>query len=262
MTIFKHEMKMNIKLLAIWSIAIGVLLMICMMMFPQISKQMDNVNEMYSSMGSFTEAFGMDKINFGTAIGFYGIECGSMLGIGGSLFAAMLGIGLLSKEEGAHTAEFLFTHGISRHRILLEKLLAMVTILILFNAICMGFAGISFAIIGEEIAVKEFLLFHLAQVILQFELAGICFGISAFLHRGGMGLGIGIAALMYFFNIVENISKDADWIKYITPFHYADAANIISEVKIDSPLMVLGCIYMIAGIVVAFAKYCRKDLIA
>ena len=55
--------------------------------------------------------------------------------------------------------------------------------------------------IGEEIPWKELSLLHLAYYLLQLELAAICFGISAFMRRGSVGAGLGVAALMYFVNI-------------------------------------------------------------
>ena len=46
------------------------------------------MNEMFSSMGAFSSAFGMDRLNFGTLIGFYATECGNILGLGGAFFAS------------------------------------------------------------------------------------------------------------------------------------------------------------------------------
>lgn len=75
---------------------------------------MEGVSEMFASMGSFTAAFGMDRISFGTLIGFYAVECGNILGIGGAFFAAMIAINALAKEEKERTAEFLLTQPVSR----------------------------------------------------------------------------------------------------------------------------------------------------
>ena len=66
MTIFSHEIKQNRKMLIIWSLSVGLLMVTCMMLYPQMQSQMEDINKMYSSMGSFSEAFGMDKLNFGT----------------------------------------------------------------------------------------------------------------------------------------------------------------------------------------------------
>ena len=110
MTILKQELKRGKLSLLIWTLSIGFMVLICMMMFPEMKGKTDSVSDMFSSMGSFTAAFGMDKISLGEIMGFYGIECGNILGLGGAFFAGLLGISALANEEKNHTAEFLLTH--------------------------------------------------------------------------------------------------------------------------------------------------------
>lgn len=114
MTLVKHELKMGRISFLIWTSAIGFLLAVCVFLFPEMKGQMDGVSDVFASMGSFTEAFGMDRLNFGTLVGFYAIECGNVLGIGGAFYAALCAIGVLSKEEKDKTAEFLLAHPVSR----------------------------------------------------------------------------------------------------------------------------------------------------
>jgi chromate transporter len=79
----------------------------------------------------------MSDINFGEFIGYFATEFSNTVLLGGSLFAAIIASGALSSEEGDGTAEFLLTHPISRSKILLAKLLSIITrILILNLAIC------------------------------------------------------------------------------------------------------------------------------
>ncbi len=262
MILFVHELKRSRNSLLIWSSIVAFMIFIVMIMFPEMKNQMDGVNEMFTSMGDFTAAFGMDKINLGEVMGFYAIEGGNMLGIGGAFFAALLGVGALAKEEANHTAEFLLTHPISRYRIVSEKLLAVVTQVVFFNAICMVVSIISFYIIGEDIIWDKFLLFHLAQFLMHIEIACICFSLSAFLKRRGMGIGLGLAALLYFLNIIGNISEKADLVKYITPFRYAEPADIIADSSIDGTLIILGITYSLVCLALAYWKYNRKDIAA
>ena len=114
MTIFKHELKQNKKSLIIWTVAIASLLAICLFLFPEMKGEMDSVSQVFSSMGGFSEAFGMDKVSFGTLTGFYSVECGNILGLGGAFFAAFTAVTILAKEEKDHTGEFLLTHPVSR----------------------------------------------------------------------------------------------------------------------------------------------------
>ena len=260
MTIIKHELKQGAKSLAIWTAAIGFLIAICIFMFPEMKGEMDGVSDMFSSMGAFTEAFGMDRINFGTLIGFYAVECGNILGLGGAFFAALTAVSALAKEEKERTAEFLLTHPVSRIQIITEKLVAVMLQIVAMNLIVFGLAIASMAMIGEDIAWKEVCLMHLGYFLLQIELAGICFGLSAFLKRGGLGIGLGLAAMMYFLNIVANISDSAEFLKYITPFGYTEGADIILNGSLDAKLVVLGILYAVIGIASAYLKYNKKDI--
>ena len=73
MTIVRHELKRSLKSLAVWTASIGFFIVICVFMFPQMKSETDKMTEMFASMGSFTAAFGMDRLNFGTLIGFYAV---------------------------------------------------------------------------------------------------------------------------------------------------------------------------------------------
>lgn len=262
MTIFEHEIKRNFTSLLIWSAAVGTLIFACMLLYPEMGNEMDNLDDMFSNMGEFSIMFGLDKLNFSTAMGFYGIEIGNILPIGGSLFAALLGISALAKEESDHTVEFLLTHPVSRSSVVSQKLIAMLSNIVFFNMICVALALWSFSIIGEDIDIEAFSLYHLAQLIMQIEVGCICFGISAFLKRNTIGIGLGIAAILFFLNIFINISSSMEFLKYITPFRYADSTEIISSTSIDVPLMMLGVGITVVSIGVAFIRYHKKDIAA
>ena len=84
MTIVKQEWRSQKIPLLIWSLSIGLLIAACVLMYPDMQSQMTDVNDIFSSMGNFTAAFGMDRLNFGTLKGYYAVEGGNILGIGGA----------------------------------------------------------------------------------------------------------------------------------------------------------------------------------
>ena len=57
---------------------------------------MEGIQNVFASMGAFTAAFGMDRLNFGSLVGFYAVECGNILGLGGAFYASLCGIHMLS----------------------------------------------------------------------------------------------------------------------------------------------------------------------
>lgn len=260
MTICKHELKRGKISLAIWSIAIAFMLGVCVLIYPEMSSQMGEVSEMFADMGSFSQAFGMDQLNFGEFIGFFGVECGNVLGLGGAFFAAILGISALAKEEKEHTAEFLLTHPVSRTRVITEKLCAVVVQIVVLNIIVIAMTALTVFIIDESVPVKTLALIFVAYFIMQLEIAFITFGISAFLRRGSLGIGLGLAAVFYFLNIIANLTDEVRWLKYITPFGYTESASIIADHAIDGKYLAVGILFGMIGAVAAFLKYNKKDI--
>ena len=260
MTLLKHELRQGRTALSIWTAAIGFLLTVCVFIFPEMKGEMENLGDVFGSMGSFSDAFGMDQLNFGTLVGFYAIECGNVLGLGGAFYAAICAAGILSKEEKDGTAEFLLTHPISRRTVLMQKLAAILIQITVMNVVVYLLSIGYMALIGEAVPWKEVNLMHLAYYCLQLELGGICFGVSAFLRKGSLGVGLGIAVMLYFANLISNMAEVAEGLRYITPFAYCDGADIVTNGNLDLLLLGIGFLFTAAGIGSAFWKYCRKDI--
>lgn len=260
MTIFKHEMRQARSSLIVWSAVIAFVLGVCVLIYPEVSKQTDGISEAFANMGGFSAAFGLDRLNFGEFLGFFGIESNNILGLGGAFFAALTGISALSKEEREHTAEFLLTHPVSRQNVVAQKLAAVIAQIVILNAAAVGATALTTAIIGEAPEIKPLALTFAAFLIMQLETAAICFGISAFIGRGGLGLGLGLAAAFYFLNIIANLTETAKPLKYITPFGYTDSADIIADGRIEIKYLAVGIVLTVIGIGAAFRKYRRKDI--
>ncbi len=260
MTLLKHELRQGKTSLLLWTAIVAFMLAVCVLIYPEMESQMNMISGMFSDMGGFSAAFGMDKLNFGEFMGFFGVECGNILGLGGAFFSALLGIQALAKEEKDGTAEFLLTHPVSRFRILFQKLSAIFLQLLLFHAAVILITVLSVAVIGEKPDLKAFSLLFLAYFLLELEIAAICFGISACMKNGGAGLGLGIAALFYFLNIIANLTDAARSLKYITPFGYTESADIIAGGTINLRYLAVGIGFAILGIGIGFLRYGRKDI--
>ena len=260
MTVFKHELRQGRSALIIWTAAISFMLGICIVIYPEMSTQMGDISAMFADMGSFSQAFGMDRINFGEFLGFFGAECGNVMGLGGAFFAALLGISALAKEEKEHTAEFLLTHPVSRTRVITEKLSAVIAQIVILNLAVIAVTALSVLIIGEEADIKTFALLFLSFFLMQLEVAAVTFGISAFLRRGSLGIGLGLAAVFYFMNIVANLIDETKFLKYITPFGYTESADIIADGALNGGYLAVGMALAAIGVILAFWKYGRKDI--
>ena len=260
MTILRHSLRRNRLSLLIWTLAVAGMLLISIIVYPEMRSSMLETTQMFSQMGEFSAAFGMDKVNFGEYMGYIAVECGNVLGLGGALFAAIIGISALAKEEKDHTAEFLLTHPLTRSRVVFEKLISVwVRVLILNLFVAAVMIGGTY-LIGEKPDAKLFPLLMLAYVLMQIEIASVCFGISAFMSRGELGVGLGFALLMYFLNILSNLTEDAEKLKYVTPFAFADGTAIVSSNAIEWKYAAVGLALTVAGIAAAFIKFGKKDI--
>ena len=260
MTLFLHELKRNRLALIIWTAAISFMLGICVIIYPEMSAEMGEISDMFANMGAFSDAFGMDQLNFGEFMGYFAIECGNTLGLGGSIFAAILGISALAKEEQNRTAEFLLSHPVSRAKILTSKALSILSQILIMNAVVMSITLLGTFAIGESADIGKTALLFLANFLMQIEIAAITFGISAFLKRGGLGIGIGVAFGLYFINILANISKEVEILKYITPFGYTDGSFIVENAALEWKYLIVGAIMTLMGIALAYKKYSSKDI--
>lgn len=259
MTIIRHELTIGKKNLFLWTIGIALFLGICIFIYPEMKGQMEAMNKLFSAMGVFTAAFGMDKLDFGSLTGFYAVECGNILGIGGGFFTALIAIGALSKEEKEHTAEFLFSHPVRRRSVLIQKLAAVFLQVLLLNAVAYLTAIGSIICIGEPVPWNELTLLHFANLLTQFELALICFGLSACIRGNAFGIGLGLTLVFYFMNLVANISDQAEILKYLSPFGYAEGSDLLTD-GLNVPLVLIG---LLTGIVITCAGsiyYTHKDI--
>lgn len=148
-------------------------------------------------------------------------------------------------EEREHTAEFLLTHLVSRQNVVAQKLISVIVQIGTLNAAAVGITALSTIMIGESPDIKPLALTFAAYLIKQIEITAICLGISAFIGRGVLGLGLGLAAAFYFLNIVANLTESAD---------------IIADGRIEVKYLAVGIVLTVIGIGTAFWKYLRKDI--
>ena len=260
MTLFFHELKRDRIKLIVWASAIAVMLMISIFIYPEMTSQMNEMGDMFSQMGGFSEAFNMDKVNFGEFSGYFAVECGNVLGLGGAFFAALLGISSIAKEERERTAEFLLTHPVSRTYVVAQKLTAVLAEILILNLAVALAAAVSSLAIGEKADAKLMLTVFSAYTIMQVEIACVMFGLSAFLRGNGLGIGLGAAFVLYFMSILANLTDEAEFLRYITPFAYADATSIAASGEIEVKYLITGIVFTFVGAAAAFIKYNKKDI--
>lgn len=258
--LFKYELKAAWKSLLIWALAVGGLGLFCILLYESMEDSMAGMAENFASMGAFSEAFGMSTLSIATLKGFFATEVGTIHSLGSGMFAASLASVILSKEEDGHTAEFTFALPISREKITIMKFCSVVLNLLAFTLICgtLYYAGV--CVVGEKEFLSDLLKYLPFQFLMNLEIAAICFVISAWSKRNRLGLGISVAMIFYAYDLIARVIPDLKDTLFLSPFSYANAATILSNAELDKMAIGIGGMVIVAGIVMAWLMYTRRDL--
>lgn len=259
LTIFRHEVKSYFKSLWIWSVCVGGIGLACILLFSSMQTDMEAMAEGFASMGAFADAFGMSQLSIATLTGFYATEVGTVHSLGGAMFAAIISTCILSKEEDGHTGEFLYTLPISRGKILLAKLAGVLTHIVLFNLLCVTLYVIGILALGESILWKDFVLYHMMQILMQVEVGVICYAISAFMRKNKLGLGLGVVLMLYAYDMIARVVPDFSDYKVVSPFAYANAADILSTGEVEKWAIVIGVFVLCGCIGLAWCAFTKRD---
>lgn len=260
MTLFKHELRMNLKALFIWSVCVGFSCFGCLLLYKGLQDTVKQMADMYSGLGAFSAALGLDKISIATLEGYYATEIALIFAIGGAMFSAMTGAVMLSKEEEGHTAEFLNTLPLGRGYIVLWKYMALCALILMFNLICIIWIFAGFAGMGKMPPVREFFTYHGAQLLMQLEVGSICFLFSAVCRRKQIGAALGFSILLYMMDVMCRIVPDIEGMKYITPYYFANAADIFVSGSIDGLMAGVSSGIIIASAALAVFIYRKRNL--
>ena len=148
----------------------------------------------------------------------------------------------------------------AREKIIIAKFAAVIASLVLFTIFCAGCYQIGFLALGEKEITGEFLRFIALQLMMNTEIASICFLISAVSKKNRAGIGISIPVILYVYDLMARVVPDLEDVKFISPFSYANATEIFSREQPDRGAFVLGVLVIAALTVISGRIYAKRDL--
>ncbi|MHB1356957.1 MAG: ABC transporter permease subunit [Anaerolineae bacterium] len=262
MNMYWHEMRANLKALLLWSA--GMLLMIAagMMKYSGFVAAGESVNALFAQMPQAVQAMaGLNQFDLSKASGFYGVLF-LYLVLMAAIHAAMLGANILAKEERDKTSEFLYVKPVSRSQVISAKLLAALTDLILLNLITYG-ASLLFVGYygqGEDVSVYiRTLMAGLFFIQLLFLSLGSASAGLAKKPAAAAGIATGVLLVMYLLSVFIDLYDKFEPLKYLTPFKYFDAKNLLGA-PLEPVYLVITAGLVIVFTVAAYVLYKRKDL--
>ena len=109
---------------------------------------------------------------------------------------------------------------------------------------------------------KELLRFLGCMLLMNIEVTAIAYLISATSAKNRMGLGLGIALIVYVYDIMGRVVPDLKDYLFIGPFSFANASEIFAGYEAPDYSLLLSVIVILATTTATFLFYTRKDLAA
>ena len=262
MNIFFRELKANFRSLLIWG---GIVILFNTLGFSKFSAYEGNPELLAILDGlppAMLAAFNFNAFNLTTVTGFLGIMF-SYFALLLSIAAVMWGSDIISKEERDKTVEFALTLPIPRHTLISAKILAA-----LVN--CIGLLlltwGVTWANAGTYQPDAQFYGF-LTRIVLAFFILqliflalGILLGCAMKQHKRASSAAVSILLATYFLSIFSDLSKDLEFLKYVSPFKYFNPATLLKDAKFDPLYLWIAAGIIVISLVGAYVTYSKRDL--
>ncbi|MFA9402325.1 MAG: ABC transporter permease subunit [Anaerolineales bacterium] len=262
MNIYKHEFKMYSKSVLTWSIALTLILWLCLSIFSSFAVSADLLNATLKEFPpEFLMAFGMDTMDLSTPLGFYTFAflfCQICLAIQ----AANYGFSMVSVEERDMTADFLLAKPVGRAKILTTKFLAAFTGLTITNIVVWisSFVFINLYRDGRPFEIKLLLLLLGSIVVFQmfFLTVGVLISLLVKRVRSVTPYSMALAFGLYVLNAFGGMLGD-DKLEIITPFKHFDSNYIIANAAYD-PLVLISIAVIFVSVGGSYVLYLRRDI--
>ena len=262
---FKRELKINLKSFIIWtSILIGLFLVV-FLVYPSIinSANMEMIDEMMKIFPEeMLKAFNMDISAIDSAFGWLKTEGFVFVLLITGVYSGILGSNILLKEESDKTIEYLNSVPVTRKNIVLNKILCGLFYIILMIVIIGIFNFIGLSLSGEFDR-KSYILLSITPLFSSIVIFAICLFLSTFTHKTKktLGISLGIVFVSYFLNVISEIGKSTEFLKYISIFSLADIRNVILNVSINPILVVLAICITVIFMILTMIRYEKKELV-
>lgn len=264
MPLIKMEFKRNRKSLILWTAIIAILAGLMLALYPSFQGTFSELDDLLSNYPEgFLEAFGLGEngLDMDTIYGWFGVEGYLFVMLVGGSYAALLGSGILSKEEDEKTIEFLMSKPISRQQVFLGKVTVVLMNLVIMNVFLSLILLTFFMIYGSPVNMTVWYLYSFAPLLLQMVLASVALLISVFITKSRQvtSISLGLSIGLYVVDIISQLTEEAEFLKYFTPYEYVNAVAIVNDQTIEPLYLGLSGLIVFVSMVSAYSVYLKKD---
>jgi ABC-2 type transport system permease protein len=262
MNIFIREMKAHKKSLIIWGICIIFMIISGMGKYTSVYSGA-SMNELVNKMPKGLQVImGGGALNLSKVSGYYGMLF-LYLVLMATIHASMLGADIISKEERDKTFEFLMVKPVSRGKIITSKLLAALLNIVIFNIINFVFSIMLVAPYTKGESVNgDIAILMVGMFILQLIFLFIGTAIAAISKNPKTATSLSTAILLatFMFSIFIDMNEKLINLKYLTPFKYFEAKNLMYGGGLDPVFVTLSAVIIAILVGVTYVFYKKRDL--
>jgi ABC-2 type transport system permease protein len=261
--ITSFELKRNLRIFLIWTVAWIAMILLLLPFYDTFSSDNSDFGKLFEELpDAFKVAFNIDANTLSTITGYINTELVELLILCASIFGAYIGIRTIAKEISNKSLLFVVTKPVNRMTIFYGKALSTIILTILSNITLFVTLAVGVELFTTSNSPNEYIFFAFLVVtiyqLLYFSL-GLLLGIV--IEEGpGLGIGIMTVVLTFVINIISNLSKDFDFLRFVTPYFYLDLSPLISGGSLDNYRLVFMAMFIIIFLLLGSVLFDRRDI--
>jgi ABC-2 type transport system permease protein len=261
MNILKFELKRSFLSMVGWTLGMIACISVFMQgMFPIYNDSIDQIMIMMASFPKeFLAAFGFSMDMFSFA-GFYAFSF-TYLTLLGVMFSCTVTLQIFAREKRSHCQEFLYAKPVTRQKMFTEKLLAVLALLLISNALLVAWSVAVTIMAGENDLVGEIALASLSIFCteLLFMAFVILYSIQARKVRTISGVAMAFAFAGFILSALSSLIDKVE-MRYLAPFKYFDPFQAVMNGTYEIQYVITAMVLFIAVMTVAAVRYFNKDV--
>ncbi|MFA5845057.1 MAG: ABC transporter permease subunit [Coriobacteriia bacterium] len=264
MNMFLRELKAHRTGLIWWCLGMAALVASGMGKYAAYSGAGQSATDMLSALPKAIQTvFGMSGFDLTTASGFYGVLF-MYIALMGAVHAALLGSNVISEEERDKTSEFLYSKPVPRGTVLTAKLLAGLFNVVVFNlaTLASSFYFVGYFSKDGQSSSRDILVLMAGLFFLQlifFSIGAMMAGVAR-RPKSAPSRATSIMFLTFMLAYLVNLNEKLDFLKYLSPFKYFDAATLMADGRLDPLYVALSVAIVVLAIAGTYRFHSERDL--
>lgn len=262
LNVFRRELGFAWRTLLAWTIPGMAMIGLTVSMQPEMSKKGSLFAEKLDMVPKeILVAFGVQGADFAEPASYLATNF-TVYELIGAAFAGILGATVLAKEEAFGTGELLYAMPVARRTVVLAKVAAGLVLVELFALGLAGAAFGTFAAIGVTLARPAVIaaMFVTAGALFAAVFAlGLLVTVRSPRPRNATSAALGLIFGLYGLNVVGSLNGSLAALRMLSPFRYAEAAEVIKAGGLPGGSLILVVVALVA-IGAACLLFERKDI--